>query len=794
MGSPGVSRREQDVLAALGERLTNAEIASRLYISVRTVETHVSALLRKFDASNRRELADIAREREQSQRANRRRSPVRLPSTLTSFFGRNEELRGLTAVLATSRLVTLTGPAGVGKTRLAVELAARLAPTYEGGLWFVDFARAADGAELIETVAAVLDVRAEPGRTLRRAVADRLAGASAPLLLVLDNCEHVVAQIAEIALAALEASDVVTILATSRERLAVQGERVLPLAPLDRTTATQLFTDRATALEPSFAVDRVAEDVIGSICHRLDGLPLAIELAAAQIATLTPQQIDTRLADRFGLLRAPRRGDTARHEALSTALEWSYDLLEPTERAVLDRLGVFRGRFGIDAAEAVVSGPPVETTDVAEVVSRLVRKSLVVAERVGDERRFRLLESVREYSWARLVADGDTTHWQNRHLDWVLGLLDDAAKGVTTDGQLGWFDRLDEELPNVEAALEWSVHDAEASARALHAVQNVRSYWYSWGVRPATGVDVGSPWRLETGARWLEATAAAAAAAGRAHQAAALLDGVIVILLHDRVTAARLSDAAGVVADDDPRARPFAELASAFVAIFGGGPDGERQALSAVSAFPPHEPLHWWAKGLVALGLGGTGQVGRAAAGLLEVSQGFRGVGEEHLAGAWTGLACDFLLASGDSSAGAQNDYAQEVARQFRCASCECQAAANRVLVHGEVDPAQRLAWSREAVRLAHAIGETWNVLGGLEVLVGALADAGLPAEALLLGAATISLRRMTGFVPLMPSRTAAIGRGISLARAKFEPDAVAALERDGAAMDYEAAVALALS
>jgi predicted ATPase/DNA-binding CsgD family transcriptional regulator len=389
-----VSAREAQVLDALADRLTNAEIAERLVLSIRTVETHVSALLRKFGAENRRQLAAIATGRRSTAPAAARR----LPRALNLFVGRQDEVRALADLLGSARLVTLVGPAGVGKTRLAVEVAREIDETAV----FVDLTPATAGG-VLPTVAAAVGVGEEPWRTFTAALVDRLS--SDATLVVLDNCEHVVGAAAEVVSDVLNGAVRLRILATSREPLAVPGERVVQVAPLPlpsadedalANAAVQLFVDRARAADASFVLDDSTSPSVASICRRLDGIPLAIELGAAQILALTPQQIDAKLADRFRLLRTPVR-QNERHAAMETAIAWSYELLEPRERALMDRLSVLRGSFTLEVAEAVAADPPVDVADVLGLLVQLVRRSLVVAEVDGEIRRYRLLETTREF-------------------------------------------------------------------------------------------------------------------------------------------------------------------------------------------------------------------------------------------------------------------------------------------------------------------------------------------------------------------------------------------------------------
>jgi predicted ATPase/DNA-binding CsgD family transcriptional regulator len=770
-----ISEREAEVLSALGERLTNAEIARRLHISVRTVESHVSALLRKLGARNRRELADISRRQRPDLTAP---AAPPLPPRLNTFLGRDNDLATVMSLLEAARLVTLVGPAGVGKTRLAVETAARIEPALDGRVAFVDLSAAGDEVTVLGSFARSLGAGGErPGRLhdqmLREIKRDQV--------LVVDNCEHVMEWAAPLLIDLLSASDTLRVLATSREALAVPGECVFSVGPLESAAATALFWDRAKTVEASTIVNETASAAATSICRRLDGMPLAIELAAAQAFLLTPQQIEARLDDRFALLRAPTRGRSERHAALETAVRWSYDLLDPRERVLLDRLTVFRGRFELDAVEAVVPRPPVERRAVVELLGALVRKSLVVADQVGDQRQYRLLETIRDYGWDRLAAGGELEELRQRHADWIVGLLDRAVIGLHTDAQARWFERLDEALPNIEAALEWSLRTPEQARTVLDAVQGLRNYWLAGGVRRPAGL------------KWLRAAVDAASTVGPPARARALLDGVLLLILDDLDTATDLAIQAETVAGDDAIASAYAALAASIVSVHRGR-SAEKSARAAIAALEQDDPLYWWAGGMLAFDLARRGHHAKAARQLRYVAAGFRALGDEHLADGALSYTADLMLAVGDAST-ARDDATRALgtARRFACASCESQALASLALIDRHRGLGHQLAASREALRLAHRIGETWNVLAGLDLVAGGLADAGRFDEAVVVGAAARKLRARTGYAPVLPARGAELERALASARAALDPLVAARLERDGAALDFEAAVILAL-
>jgi predicted ATPase/DNA-binding CsgD family transcriptional regulator len=728
--APHVSRREQEVLDALGERLTNAEIAERLFVSVRTVETHVSSLLRKFGLTSRRHLATVA----QSMSTPEPQGPQPLPATLTSLIGRDRDVLSVLDDMRSAPLVTLAGPAGVGKTRLAIEVAKRLRES--AAVAFVDLAVCTDEPTITTAWLAALG-GAAVSTNGRVGLLRRLAEHEA-LVTVLDNCEHVIDVVVPLILDTMAAVPTLKILATSREALAVAGERAFAVEPLDAVSAAQLFIERSSR-DGSDGSDR-ADAAIASICTRLDRLPLAIELAAAQAGALTPQQIDARLEDRFELLRVPARGRASRHAGLETALAWSYDLLDPRERVLLDRLAVFRGWFDLEGVEAVGPGPPVELRSVVDLMTRLVRKSLVVSEPAGDQRRYRLLESVREYGWRRLEEASELADWRQRHLDWVLHLLDRAITGLGGDDQAGWSRHLDEQLANIEWAFEWSLHTPQQAARALKAVHGLQNYWIVGGGRRSAGL------------RWLRATTEAAVDVDVSTRTRGLVDAVLLLALDDVQAAASLLGEARAVTENDPLAQAYVALASAIVIVHGGAGDAEPDASLAAATIPRSDPRHWWARGMIGFALGQRGLYAEAAAALGIASDGFRQLGDDHLADGALSYIADLLLAADDAD-GARRaaDAALANALRFDCASCESLAEASLALVDDA--PERRLAHGRRALLLADRIHETWSVLSALDVVAAALADVGQPDDAVVVATATQRHREETGFAPVLPMR-----------------------------------------
>jgi len=413
-----VSRREADVLALLGEHLTNAEIAQRLHVSVRTVESHVSSLLRKLGLADRRALA--ARAGEQIAAGPRAGQLVGAPSVTTPFVGRVRELEDVRSALDASRLVTLIGPGGIGKSRLALEVASAAAPEITGGVTFVDLVPVREPF-VVQAVAAAVGVAERPGQDLEESLFSQLQGRAS--LVVLDNCEHLLDAVAPFVDRLLGACAEVSVLATSRERLALPAERAIAVAPLSlvgigehawNSDAATLFIDRARAVDDSAEHE---PEVVAELCARLDGMPLAIELAAARSASLGISGLLAGLDDRLQLLTGGRQGDE-RHRSLRAVIEWSHDLLDDEERAVFRRLGVFAGGFDLDAAASVAGGDGMPANVVVDIVGRLVDKSLVTRRSTPAGDRWRLLETMRAYALEHLATSGEDTEARARHLEW----------------------------------------------------------------------------------------------------------------------------------------------------------------------------------------------------------------------------------------------------------------------------------------------------------------------------------------------------------------------------------------
>jgi predicted ATPase/class 3 adenylate cyclase len=385
--------------------------------------------------------------------------PGNLPLQLTAFIGRADELADVAASLRDARVVTITGVGGVGKTRLAIQAAADALPRYRDGAWLCELAPVGDPEALVETLASALGVQPRMGQALDESVLDFLR--SKELLLVFDNCEHLLDPVAELVDRIVHTAARVTVLATSREGLALAGERLIPLPSLDIAgEAITLFVDRARDARPAFVASNDSTDAIVQICTRLDGIPLAIELAAARVQAMTPAEIAARLDDQFRLLSSGRRAAVERHQTLRRAIDWSYELLTEDEQRVLQRLSVFAGGFTLDAAEAVAASDDVDALDVLDHVAALVRRSLVIADPEGGQTRYRLLETIRQYAQDRLEESGEAETANRHHAEYYVGLAEQAAPHLRGADQLEWVARLSPEVDNLRVAVFWALdHD-----------------------------------------------------------------------------------------------------------------------------------------------------------------------------------------------------------------------------------------------------------------------------------------------------------------------------------------------
>jgi predicted ATPase/DNA-binding CsgD family transcriptional regulator len=459
MSSPSISAREAEVLALLGEHLSNAEIGARLFISVRTVESHVSSLLRKLEMPDRRALSRHAAEQA---RAERPRPVPALPVPLTTFIGRIRERAELGEAVKTHRQVTAVGPGGVGKTRLALAVAAEAAGDFADGVWFVGLVPITDPGRIGAAVAAAVGVGEQPGRSIDDTVLAALAERHA--LLVLDNCEQVRDGAAPFLERLLAACPQLRVLATSRARLVVPFERVFPVPPLslaggDESDAVTLFMDRAAAV--GWPPDPLERDRVAAICERLDGMALAIEIAAARWPTLGPDGLTAGLSDQLRILAGGPRADD-RHRSVRAVLDWSHNLLESADRALLRRASVFVAPFTAESAAEVAGFAPLEPAAIADALARLAEQSLLGVTVSAAGTRYQALETIRQYGIERLIEAGELAEVRSRQLSWALARAALLKGGARAD----WRARFDAVADDIRAALTWAADHPEQRADA----------------------------------------------------------------------------------------------------------------------------------------------------------------------------------------------------------------------------------------------------------------------------------------------------------------------------------------
>ena len=504
-----LTRREHEILVLLAEGLTSREMAERLTLAVSSVRWYVQQIYGKLGVNGKRQAITRAGELGllRSDGLNsaiiKKTNPNNLPAQLTSFIGHQTEITTLRHLITAgpTRLVTLTGSGGVGKTRLAIRVAEELLDDFDDGIWLVELAPLNDPRLVVQAAVTVLGFLQTPGQSATQGLCEQLR--MKHMLLILDNCEQVVNATAELANSLLRCCPHLRILATSREILGVSGEtsfrcpslslpdpnHLPPLAEMAYSEAVRLFAERAHTTSPDFYLTNANASLVVRICQRLDGIPLAIELAAARVRLLSIEQIASRLEEDFHLLTGGSRTALPRHQTLKALIGWSYNLLSPAERSLLLSLTVFTGSWTLEAAEAVCASDnllpaiqpgkaeiTIQSADILDLLAHLVDKSLVQTDQGNNRQvRYRLLETIRQYGRERLNETGGTAAVRDRHLDYFLHLAELAGPNLRGKQQVLWFDRLDLELDNLRAALEWSLSARSGDGLRLSTV--LLEYW-----------------------------------------------------------------------------------------------------------------------------------------------------------------------------------------------------------------------------------------------------------------------------------------------------------------------------
>jgi len=419
--------------------------------------------------------------------------PTNLPQQLTSFVGREEESSSIKKLLQEERLITVAGTGGLGKTRLCLQLGAQLVPEYRDGVWLVELAPVSIAEFVPRAFAAVLHVHESGGRPVTESIVQALTHRE--MLLIVDNCEHVIEAAASLINAILRSCPGVRIIATSRQPLRAAGERVYRLSPLGvseewsdltaaealRCSAVALFVERAQAARQDFTLTDEGAPIVAEICHRLDGIALAIELAAARVRVLSIAHLNERLNERFRILTGGSRTELPRHQTMRALIDWSYDLLDEAEQRFFRRIAVFAGGFSLEAATEVGSGNGIDSSDVLDLVSSLVEKSLLVAETGGRVERYRLLDSTREYGLERLTVCGERETIGRVHARYYCTVAATADREFHVRPLANWFAQLRQEYDNFHAALSWALlerHDSSLGGALAGAIDR---FWFEGG-------------------------------------------------------------------------------------------------------------------------------------------------------------------------------------------------------------------------------------------------------------------------------------------------------------------------
>jgi predicted ATPase/DNA-binding CsgD family transcriptional regulator len=724
-----------------------------------------------------------------------------LPQEPNSFIGREQELRELSGMLQATRALTLCGPGGIGKTRLALRVMAAASGGFAGGTWFVELADLRQPEMVVPRVAAVLGVTEEPGRPLLQTLTDALRPRQ--LLLALDNCEHLIDACAQLARHLLASSSGLRLLITSREPLRIAAESIWQVPPLsvapdgtdpmtgdaNRHEAIRLFADRAAASKPGFAVGSENIAAITAICRALDGMPLAIELAAARIRALTPEQIRDRLDDRFRLLANGYRSAPPRQRTLSATIEWSHELLTTPERTLFRRLSVFTG-WSLEMAEQVCSDEHIQAGDVLGLTAALVDKSLIVLEpEVLGQARYRMLDTIREYAAGRLEQAGETAAFRLRLRDYTLRTAEhNMAIGMARlpapwSARVDVFRRYDVEASNVFRVLNWCLDRADGEA-GLRICIAVSPCWIVWGTFAEGGDWLG---------RFLALGTSAVPAGIRG---AAMVVRAQLVMSSDPAAAESLAAEGLKLCRDDGEQvwTAVAQNLLSEIALHTGRAEeaGARadEALAIAQAVGDgwNEGYALGTRAAIAARLGKLREAQQLASAAVSV---MRRIDQQW--GAARGLLGLGDLARVRGHPGeAHSRYVEALAilREIgaRPEIARCLAGLGRVAMDlGAIEQARRHL--TRSLRLSHVTGARIGVARGLEAFAALATHENQPELAVQLTAAATALREAAGLPPLPGARTESY---LAPARRLGEA-AVARLWAQGLAMSSEAAVALAL-
>jgi len=721
-------------------------------------------------------------------------SPNNLPTQLSSFIGRERAMAELKSLLSTTRFLTLTGAGGSGKTRLALQVATTLLAEFEHGVWWVELASLADPVLVPQQVASSLGLSEQPGRSLMDTLSDTLQ--TRKLLLVLDNCEHLIAACAHLVETLLHSCADLLILATSREAFNIPGETIWlvpslgvpdayhlpPIEGLVKYESVQLFIERATSVLPAFRLTQENAQALVQVCHRLDGLPLAIELAAARVKVLSVEQIATRLDHSYRLLAGGSRTALPRQQTLQATIEWSYHLLPEKERILFRRLSVFLGSFALEAAEAVCTGNGLEQDEVFDLLSHLVDKSLVAVTQRSGEARYRLLETIRQYAQEKLPEFGEAAHMRRTHRDWYAHLAGQAKAETLEARQGSWFERLEAEHENLRVALGWSLDQQEAETAARIGAGIFR-FWLLRGY-------------ISEGRLWME-RALSGFSEQNAVRAQALNVAVVLTIQQDDYTRAKmLAEESLELCRElgDRRETGYALNTLGWLAHTEGNYAGAVTFLEeSLALFRELGQKHDIALVLSSLGLTVLylGEDERAAA-LCEESLALsRERGDpSSIASVLTNLGM-ITLARGDVEQ-AKELCEESLAR--RKTLVDKGGCAHTLTILGRIaliqgDAERATACYQESLTLRLETGEKEGIATALEGLAAVTGMQGQPVRAVRLSGAASSLRTLLG-APLTPIDRSSYEQTVAAVRALLDEPTFTAAWTEGQAMPLEEAIA----
>jgi non-specific serine/threonine protein kinase len=723
--------------------------------------------------------------------------PTNLPLEVNRYVGRERELTAVRGLLVTSRLLTVTGAGGSGKTRLALQVATDLLEEFAHGVWWVELAALSDPLLVPQVVASVVGSPESAGRTVTEALADALRPKQ--LLLVLDNCEHLLAACVPLIETLLRTCPRVRVLVTSREALTIAGEStwlVLPLRVPDTYQpptidglltyeAIQLFVERARAVLPSFTLTPENASAVVQVCRRLDGIPLAIELAAARIRALSVEQIVARLDDAYRLLTGGSRSALPRQQTLRAAMDWSHNLLSAQEQAAFRRLSVFAGSFSLEAAESICTGAPGEAYDVLDVLSSLIAKSLVFVERHSGEARYRLLETIRQYGQDKLHAAAETAVVRRSHRDWYARLAIQAESEVLEPRQKSVFDRLEAECDNLRGAIEWSLGQREAEVAAQISA-GVTRFWIFRG-------------HMSEGRRWLE-RALSGFSERNAVRAKALNAAAILASLQDDYQTART-----LAEESLALSRQLAEKEQTGYALYilgrlarieGNYVDAAAFVEESLSLFYELKRKHDIALVLSDLGLTVLflGEYERATA-LCEESLAIsRELGDLRGIASWLANLSTIMLARGDDKRAqtlCEESLAIRKTLGYKGGCAHALAILGRIALR-QGDHERAIACYNESLTLRQETGEKEGIATVLEGLAAVAGMQGQCASAARLFGAAESLRTLLG-APLPPIDRAHYQQSMAAMRAHLDEPALLNAWTEGRALSLEEAIAQAV-